>query len=923
MKYPKYYWLNQKTRDFLSKGYLRESQTAEERIREISEAAEKYLGIEGFADKFEDYMSRGWFSLSSPVWANYGTDRGLPVSCNGSYVGDNMESILGKLAEISMMTKHGAGTSAYFGDLRPRGAKISKGGESSGPVHFLEFFDCATNVISQSNVRRGSMAAYLPVEHPDILEFLKIREEGNPIQGLSIGVCIGDDWMKSLLEGDKEKKKVWAAIIKKRFESGYPYIHFTDTVNNAAPKVYKDKGMKIHASNLCVAGDQRVVSDRGLLTAKELYEQGGELKLFDNEKVIDSSEMKLVEKNAEIYEIELENGMTHKITPYHKIVVSEYKQGGKSKYGRENRLLKEAQNLKIGDRVAFQNKKGIFGNIEMEKEAFLLGLYQADGTQHKDRIHFCLWEHDFDLLETVQEYHDFICNKYQTQKAANNRIYEKAAFKESNTSFSKVRKKTLISNATKKALNFEKGYIPDWIWCGTEKTQWEYVKGLYFADGTVNMTKGDGNPLYLSITNTNKEFINELQILLSNLGINSSIHVSSEERDQLLPDGKGGHKYYHCKKAYRLVTGNKNDALTFEKNTGFLSRKGFSLTGPYRDNTKKYSKIRKITKLENEDVYCVTVKSKEHLWVCNGFITHNCNEINLSSNEETSFVCVLSSINLLHWDELKDTDAIETMMYFLDTVTEEYIQKTTNMKFMEAANKFAREQRAVGMGVLGWHSYLQSKMIAFENMEAKMLNAQIFKTLNQRSLKASKELAEKYGEPPLLKNYGERMVTRLAIAPTTSSSFILGQVSPSIEPLDSNYFVKDLAKGKFTYKNPFLKELLHSKGKDDAETWKSILIHGGSVQHLDFLSEHEKDVFKTFGEVSQKEIVIQAAQRIKEVDQSQSLNLNIPANAPAKDASQLLIFLWEQGVKGAYYQRSSNPAQELARNILQCRSCES
>jgi ribonucleoside-diphosphate reductase alpha chain len=226
------------------------------------------------------------------------------------------------------------------------------------------------------------------------------------------------------------------------------------------------------------------------------------------------------------------------------------------------------------------------------------------------------------------------------------------------------------------------------------------------------------------------------------------------------------------------------------------------------------------------------------------------------------------------------------------------------------------------MGVLGWHSYLQSKMIAFESMEAKMLNVQIFKTLNERSLKASKELAEKYGEPPLLEGYGERMVTRMAVAPTTSSSFILGQVSPSIEVMDSCYFVKDLAKGKFTYKNPFLKELLHAKGKDDAETWKSILIHGGSVQHLDFLSEHEKDVFKTFGEVSQKEIVIQAAQRIPYLDQSQSLNLMIPADAPAKDASQLLIFLWEQGVKGAYYQRSSNPAQELARNILQCRSCE-
>lgn len=549
MKYPKYYWLNDKSREFLARGYVKEGQTAEQRVREIANAAEKYLGIEGYADKFEDYMSRGWFSLSSPVWANYGLERGLPCSCNGSYIGDTMDSILAKVAELGTMDKHGAGTSAFFGDLRERGAAISSGGSSNGPVHFMELFDKVTSVISQSNVRRGSMAAYLPADHPDILEFLKIKSEGNPIQDLSIGVCISDEWMEGLLNKEKDKLKIWGEIIKKRFESGYPYVFFTGTANKNAPQVYKDKGIKIHASNLC-------------------------------------------------------------------------------------------------------------------------------------------------------------------------------------------------------------------------------------------------------------------------------------------------------------------------------------------------------------------------------------NEISLSANEETSFVCVLSSINLLHWDELKDTDAIETMTYFLDTVTEEYIKKTSGMKFMEAPNKFAREQRAVGLGVLGWHSYLQSKMIPFESMEAKMLNSQIFSALNKKSLAASKEMAVKYGEPELLKGYGERQVTRLAVAPTTSSSFILGQVSQGIEPQNSNYYVKKLAKGSFTYKNPYLKSLLKAKDKDDQDTWKSILERGGSVQHLDFLSQEEKDVFKTFGEISQKEIVIQASTRQKYLDQSQSLNLMIPPETTIKEVSQLMIFGWQQGVKGYYYQRSSNPSQMLARNILACQSCE-
>jgi len=180
---------------------------------------------------------------------------------------------------------------------------------------------------------------------------------------------------------------------------------------------------------------------------------------------------------------------------------------------------------------------------------------------------------------------------------------------------------------------------------------------------------------------------------------------------------------------------------------------------------------------------------------------------------------------------------------------------------MEAPRKFAIKQRALGVGVLGWHSLLQSKMVAFESMEAKILNNQIWKAIRDRADAATAELAKIFGEPELLKGYGRRNTTTLAVAPTTSSSFILGQVSQSIEPLNSNYYSKDLAKGRFSYKNPHLINLLKEKKKNTDEVWTSILEHKGSVQHLDFLSEHEKDVFKTFEEISQKEIVIQAAQR--------------------------------------------------------------
>jgi ribonucleoside-diphosphate reductase alpha chain len=543
-----YYWLNKDSRTFLKRGYLEDGETPEERIESIADASQKLLSIPGFSEKFQSYMAKGWYSLSSPIWANFGKKRGLPISCFGSYIEDTMDAILKKGTEVGMMTKGGGGTSGYFGDLRERGSSISSGGKSNGPVHFLEIFETIANVVSQSNVRRGSFAAYLPVEHPDILEFLQIRGDGHPIQNLSIGVTITDTWMKEMLAGDKDKRKVWGAIIKKRFESGYPYVLFKNAVNRNSPKVYRDKGLEIHASNLC-------------------------------------------------------------------------------------------------------------------------------------------------------------------------------------------------------------------------------------------------------------------------------------------------------------------------------------------------------------------------------------SEIALHSNENESFVCNLSSMNLLHYDEWKDTDAVETLTYFLDSVMTEFITKCKDSPFMEAAANFAENQRALGIGVLGWHSLLQSKMMSFESMPAKFLNTEIHKVIQEKTQYATEQLAEVYGEPPLLKGYGKRNVTTMAIAPTTSSSFILGQVSPSIEPLNSNYFVKDLAKGKFTYKNPYLENLLIKHDKNTPEVWKSILVKGGSVQHLKFLSNDEKSVFKTFGEISQKEVLIQAAQRQKFIDQAQSLNIMVHPKSSPKDVSQLMIFAWEQGVKTLYYQRGTNPSQELSRNLLDCQSC--
>lgn len=304
-----------------------------------------------------------------------------------------------------------------------------------------------------------------------------------------------------------------------------------------------------------------------------------------------------------------------------------------------------------------------------------------------------------------------------------------------------------------------------------------------------------------------------------------------------------------------------------------------------------------------------------------------CSEITLPSIKDESFVCCLSSMNLELYDEWKNTNAVEIAVYFLDAVMQEFINKTEDYKYLEAANKFAKRHRALGLGVLGWHSYLQKNMIPFESLQAKQLNVSIFKQLYNESYNASLKLGIEYGHAPIFYETDtldvRRNTTLLAIAPTTSSSAILGQTSPGIEPFSSNYYKAGLSKGNFMRKNKYLKQLLIEKGMDTEDVWRDIMINNGSVLQLTFLSDDEKAIFKTFKEISQLEIIQQAAIRQQYIDQSQSLNLNIPADLSIKEVNKLFIEAWKLGVKTLYYQRSQSVSKELVNSLVSCSSCES
>jgi len=252
-------WLNSWSRQFLENGYLPEGVTPEKRINDIADAFAVNLITQGLdkgkadtiANKFYDNMCNGYYSLSSPVWANYGTARAMPVSCFGHNMDDTMDDILTSVAETGQLIRNGGGTSGYFGNLRSRGSPISIGGYSNGPVHFMSMFDSVSSIISQSNVRRGYFTPYLNADHPDIMEFLEIGLEGNTIQDMTTGVVCSDRFMANVKNGISNTRKVWSKILQTRNEIGYPYIMFSGNANNGKPKWYKDQNREIVASNMC------------------------------------------------------------------------------------------------------------------------------------------------------------------------------------------------------------------------------------------------------------------------------------------------------------------------------------------------------------------------------------------------------------------------------------------------------------------------------------------------------------------------------------------------------------------------------------------------------------------------------------------------------------------------------------------------
>jgi len=298
-----------------------------------------------------------------------------------------------------------------------------------------------------------------------------------------------------------------------------------------------------------------------------------------------------------------------------------------------------------------------------------------------------------------------------------------------------------------------------------------------------------------------------------------------------------------------------------------------------------------------------------------------CNEIHLVTNEERSAVCCLSSVNLEKYDEWKDTTLIADLIHFLDNVLQFFIDHAGDE--ISRARFSATRERSLGLGAMGFHSYLQKRRVAFESEEARKVNDEIFKSIQEKAIEESKRLGKLKGEAPDMEGTGRRNAHLLAIAPNANSSLI-GGTSPSIEPWKANAFTSRTRAGSHLSKNKYLEEELEAIGKNTEEVWSSIITNGGSVQHLDFLSDHIKAVFKTAIEINQDWVVYLAGSRQQYLCQGQSLNVFFPAGADKKYLHKVHYNAWKYGCKGMYYLRteSSNRAENVGQKVERDRLVE-
>lgn len=888
-------WMNDEGLRTLQSGYLQEGETPKDMYNRVCNAFSealyrKWCKTKGgnyeeekiFSAKLFDlkrrvlgYLWNNWLCLATPVASNLGTKRGLPISCYVTHINDTTYDIYDGVTEMAMLTKGGGGVGTQWNDVRPRGTEISTGGYTEGIIPFLKVYDSAIIATSQGSTRRGAASVNLSINHGDWHEFIKMRRPEGDVQRqcLNLHHCtdIPNQFMERLSDGIGQDK--WLELLKTRMETGESYISFSGNIGRVKPDWYKNYWFK--GTNICcVTGDTKILTDEGYQPIINTIDNS--VNIWDGLEFVKVLPQFTGIKNC--YKVTLSNGVELKVSDNHKFPVlkDKYNDNRKGKY-----TLKEIKDIPVGTALAKFNLPIIKFDKENDPDvgAYQQGFYSGDGN-------------------TGLKYSWVYAPKYVCMDRLGNVEDEE---------------KQNCRKLWRHGQMLAKNYVP--IGCSIDyKINW--LAGILDSDGTTASNT-------LQIASIDKEFLMNIRLMLTELGIDSRLNHAKKAGNYMMPDGRGGLKEYACQQAYRLLVNSKQVKLLISLGLRCERIALDDFTETNRDCT-SFITIKAIEHIGEHKTYCFN-NPKTNLGCFEGVITGQSEVIPFLHDTE-SFVCCLSSANIAKFDEWKDDELfISDCIWFLNGTLDDFIEKSENKKGFEKARNFAIRHRSIGLGWIGLHTYLQEHSIPFVSLQHRSLTNIIGKKIWDEGWKASKEMCEYYEQPDVMKGYDYYNGQLFALAPTTSNAIISGGISQEAEPIISNYYNQKSAKGTFIRKNPTLVKVLETYGKNTDEIWDSILVNNGSVQHFDWMNNHDKEVFLTFVEINQLELVKLAAIRQKYVDQAQSLNLCFPSNVDIKWLHQVHYTAWQEGIKTLYYLRTTSPLRgDLSLNTFnECVYCES
>ena len=740
----------------------------------INEAHREERAIE-----FYNLLSSFDFMSSTPTLFNSGTLRPQLSSCYLTTLSDDLEGIYNGIKDNALLSKFAGGLGNDWTQVRGLGAHIKgTNGQSQGVVPFLKVANDTAVAVNQGGKRKGAVCAYLETWHIDIEEFLELRkntgDERRRTHDMNTANWIPDLFMKRVAEeqewtlfspdetpdlhdlygkafeakyveyeakaarGEMKLSKtlaaidLWRKMLGMLFETGHPWITFKDPCNIR----YSNQHVGVvHSSNLCcITADQRVVTDKGILTVKELYELKCQNKVVGLEGIYNASEMLLPRPDAPIVEIQTREGYSHKVTPDHKVWV-------------KDKGWVEAQDLRQNDKLLTQQLEGLWGQEHNPELSYSMGLIAGDGTFSNKTVHIDVWEHDFHFIESIEA-------KVHTLLAANT-VLNTTSTNTPTFAFNHKHKRARLSSAPlfrlleTEGLNLQnKTRVPELIWKGSRETVAEYLRGLYQADGHIQT--GDSITT-LVLASKNLAFIKELQIIWANFGVKTSINKMRDRSLQDLPDGKGGTKKYWSQPLYRLLITSIQGCQIAEEIVHLGDYKKSAACERYKANLKKtgyqqklYAHFTELTPLPNEDAYCLRVDSETHAWTVNGLVTKN-TEIMLHTNADEISVCNLGSVNIAAHTTAEGLDVaklertITTAMRMLDNVID------YNYYSVPQAKRSNSLHRPVGIGMMGFQDALYKQNISYASQAAIEFADKSMEALSYFAIQGSNRLAVERG----------------------------------------------------------------------------------------------------------------------------------------------------------------------------------